>query len=236
MKRPADSSAADGLTNSSLPRKPVIGLIGGIGSGKSQVAALLARKGARVLAADEMAHAALRQPDVRERVVARWGREVLDEHGEVQRRRLGAIVFADPDERRALEALLHPWIARQIEKEVADALQDSAVRLIVLDAAVMLEAGWHGVCDRLVFVDAPREVRWRRVSGQRGWSERELEERERAQLPLTEKAAHADHVLENATTLEDLERQVDQLLHVWGLGPAPHTAATPHADRQPQNR
>jgi dephospho-CoA kinase len=216
--------------------KPVIGLIGGIGSGKSQVAALLERKGARVISGDELAHAALRQPEIRQRVAARWGHEILDEHGEVQRRKLGAIVFAAPDERRALEALLHPWIQKEIEKEAADALADPAVRLIVLDAAVMLEAGWHGVCGRLVFVDAPRDVRWRRVSEQRGWTERELEEREHSQLPLTEKAAHADHVVENATTLQNLERQVDDLLHAWGLAPAPGMAAMPHDVRHLQKR
>jgi len=80
-------------------------------------------------------------------------------------------------------------------------------------------------------VDAPQEVRLRRVASQRGWAARDLEDRERAQLPLTEKAARADHVLVNATTLEDLERQVDHLLHVWGLGPARPAAAAPRDDR-----
>src|SRR5258708_652860 len=85
--------------------KPIVGLVGGIGSGKTQVAAALARAGARVISADELAHEALRQPDVRERIISRWGPHLLDEHGEVQRRRLAAIVFADSTERRALEAL-----------------------------------------------------------------------------------------------------------------------------------
>jgi dephospho-CoA kinase len=202
----------------------VIGLVGGIGSGKSQVAALLARKGARVIAGDELAHAALRQPEVRSGVAARWGPELLDEHGEVRRRRLGAIVFAHPQERRALEEMVHPWIKERICEDVAAAQADPRVCLIVLDAAVMLEAGWDGVCDQLIFVDAPRDVRLQRVAGQRGWEERELEERERSQLPLTEKAARADHVLENATTLDNLERQVDALLHLWGLTPPPRAA------------
>jgi dephospho-CoA kinase len=208
--------------------KLVIGLLGGIGSGKSQVAALLAHRGARVVAGDELAHAALRQPEIQSQVVARWGPDVVDERGEILRRKLGSIVFADHGERRALEAMVHPWIKRRIAEEVAAARADPAVRLIVLDAAVMLEAGWNDVCDRLVFVDAPREVRLRRVAGQRGWAAAELEERERSQLPLTEKAARADHVLENATTLEDLERQVNDLLHLWGLGPRPA--------QQPQRR
>jgi dephospho-CoA kinase len=215
--------------------KPVIGLLGGIGSGKSQVAALLARKGARIVAGDELAHAALRQPEIRAQVVARWGPQIVDEHGEIRRRQLGSIVFADAGERRALEAMVHPWIKRRIAEEVAAARADPAVRLVVLDAAVMLEAGWDGVCDRLVFVDAPREVRLRRVAGQRGWATAELEERERSQLPLTEKAARADHVLANATTLENLERQVDDLLQLWGLAP-PRAAEAARPAQQPQPR
>jgi dephospho-CoA kinase len=204
-----------------LPAKPVIGLVGGIGSGKSQVAAAFARRGGRVVAGDELAHAALRQPELRERIVARWGPEVLDERGEVQRRRLGAIVFADDGERRALEEVLHPWIKRRIREEVDAARADPAVRFVVLDAAVMLEAGWDGVCDRLVYIDAPREVRLRRLAEQRGWTPQEADARERAQLPLTEKAGRADHVLDNATTLDHLERQVDALLDQWGLAHPP---------------
>src|SRR5271166_2001499 len=121
--------------------------------------------------------------------------------------------------------MVHPWIKERIRAEVAAASADRAVRLIVLDAAVMLEAGWDGVCDRLVYVDAPRAIRLRRVAGQRGWADDELELRERSQLPLTQKAARADHVLENATTLDNLERQVDALLHRWGLAPAPTAPA-----------
>jgi dephospho-CoA kinase len=207
--------------------KPVVGLVGGIGSGKSRVAAEFARRGARVIAGDELAHAALCQPEVRAAVARRWGPQLLDERGEVRRRRLGAIVFADPAERRALEALVHPWIRRRIREEVAAARADPDVRLVVLDAAVMLEAGWNEICDRLVYVDAPRALRQRRVAEQRGWTDGELDAREGAQLPLTEKAARADHVLENSASLEHLSGQVDELLRRWGLAPAAGPGAVP---------
>lgn len=200
--------------------KPVVGLVGGIGSGKSRVAAAFAERGARVISGDDIAHEALRQPAVRERVAARWGREVLDDQGEVNRRRLGSVVFADPGERAALEALVHPWIRDRIAADVAAARSDPSARLIVLDAAVMLEAGWDGICDRLVYVDAPKALRLRRVAEQRGWAAEEVEARERVQLPLTEKAARADHALDNSGTLDDLNRQVDALLGRWGLAPA----------------
>jgi dephospho-CoA kinase len=198
----------------------VVGLLGGIGSGKSAVAAELARRGALVLNADELGHEALRQPEVRAAVLARWP-AARGPDGEIDRRALAKLVFADPAERRALEGLTHPWIKRRVEGEIARA--GSAAPLIVLDAAVMLEAGWNGVCDRLVFVDAPREARLARVAARRGWTARDLEDREAAQLPLTEKRSRADHVIDNSSTLDRLGQQVEDLLHRWGL---------PAADRE----
>src|SRR4051794_41100098 len=96
----------------------VIGLIGGIGSGKSRVAAEFARRGAKVISGDELGHEALRQPEILDRIVRRWGRDLLNEKGEVDRRRLGAIVFADVKELRLLEALVHPWIGKRLREEV----------------------------------------------------------------------------------------------------------------------
>jgi dephospho-CoA kinase len=199
--------------------KPVVGLIGGIGAGKSRVSELLARRGARVLSGDQAGHEALRQPEVKARVVEHWGPDVLDEHGEVDRRRLAARVFADPAERRALEAIVWPWIGRRLREQVEAARADPAVELILLDAAVLLEAGWDDVCDRLAYVDTPRDVRLRRLAEQRGWSAKEVAAREEAQLSLTEKARRADDVLDNSGPPEALARQVDDLLRKWGVAP-----------------
>jgi dephospho-CoA kinase len=199
--------------------KLVIGLVGGIGSGKSQVAALLREKGGRVIAGDDLGHEALRQPAIRDRVAQRWGKGVLDEDGEINRRRLAAIVFTDARERRALEEIVHPWIKERMRQLVAEAQADPDVRFVVVDAAILLEAGWNELCDRLVFVDAPTEVRRQRIARQRGWTAAEVEAREQAQLPLTAKAVRADYTLHNAASLESLQHQVDQLLQVWGLGP-----------------
>jgi dephospho-CoA kinase len=199
----------------SSPLPLVLGLVGGIGAGKSQVAEAFARRGARVISGDALAHAALRQPAIKELVVRRWGKRLLDDKGEIQRRLLADVVFADASERRALEAIVHPWIKERIRAEVEAARADAMVRLIVLDAAVMLEAGWHDVCDQLVFIEAPREVRLRRVAEQRGWTVQEVEAREAAQLPLTAKAAHADHTLDNSTSLERLDHQVADLVRLW---------------------
>jgi dephospho-CoA kinase len=203
------------------PAKPVIGLIGGIGSGKSQVSAALARRGGRVVAGDPLGHEALRQPEVVAEIVRRWGPGVLDAAGQVDRRTLGARVFADPAERRELEAIVHPWIARRLREQIAQAQADPAVAFVVLDAAVMLEAGWESACEVLVYVHAPRATRLRRVAGQRGWSAAEAAARERAQLPLTEKAARADVALDNSGPLEQLGPQLDALLERLGVATGP---------------
>lgn len=192
--------------------KPVIGLLGAMGSGKSTVAAEFVRRGGRLISGDALGHEALRQPDVREQVVKRWGPDVLDEHGEVNRRKVAALVFADEKERRALEAMVFPWIERRFREEIDKANADPDVAFVVLDAAIMLEAGWNNVCDFLVYIDAPRALRLRRLAGQRGWSEKEVQARERAQMPLTDKVSRADFAVDNSGPPEAAARQVEDLL------------------------
>lgn len=195
-----------------MPRKTILGLIGGIGSGKSEVARELARHGALVINADALGHEALRQPAIREQIRKRWGQEVFNAEGEVDRSKLGAIVFGDLAGLRALEKLSFPWIEKRFHEEVNKANRDPSIPLIVLDAAVMLEAGWNKVCDRLIFVDAPRQLRLRRLAEQRGWTAKDLEKREQAQWPLEKKASLAHFQLDNSGSREHIARQVDDLL------------------------
>ena len=142
---------------------PVIGLIGGIGGGKSLAAAALARRGAFVLDADAVGHALLDQTPVRERVVERFGTGVLapstdpDEPPHIDRRALGEIVFAQPSALCDLETILHPIMRRTFERAIARTVRRGKARGVVLDAAILLEAEWDSLCDRVVFIDAPRD-------------------------------------------------------------------------------
>jgi dephospho-CoA kinase len=199
------------------PNPIIVALVGGVGSGKSAAAAEFARRGAVVIDGDALGHKVLRDPVARDAVVSRFGPGVLDGDNHIDRRKLGAVVFAEPERRKELEAIVHPLILARIEDAIAQARRDTAPA-VVLDAAVLLEAGWkHGV-SKLVFVEAPADVRLQRVKG-RGWSEDEWRRREAAQLPLTQKREKADHVLDNSSDQQHLGRQVADLMRLWGLTP-----------------
>jgi len=193
---------------------PVIGLTGGIGGGKSAVAALLAERGAVVIDADVAGHEALQRPDVRERLVERFGSRILADETDgprIDRRALGRIVFSDPSALRDLEAIVHPVMVERFQAEIAAARARPDVSLVVIDAAILLEAGWNALCDLIVFVDAPRAARLERV-GSRGWSDAEFQAREAAQWSPETKANRADYVLPNAGGLDELGVAVDRFL------------------------
>ncbi len=191
---------------------PTIGIVGGIGSGKSTVAAAMERLGGYRINADQFGHEALRQPDIRTALVERWGKIVLDNQGNLDRQKIGQIVFANATELRALESLVHPFIEKKIAEEIAVARGQSGVQFIVLDAAIMIETGWDKHCDRIVFVDAPRELRLARVREKRGWNEMEVTRRECMQLPVEEKKRRAHAVILNDGDLEKVSRHVKDAL------------------------
>jgi len=192
--------------------KLLLGLVGGIGSGKSAVAKMLEERCAYVIDADQLGHEALKQGDIREQIVARWGKQVQGEGDEIARRKLGAIVFADSAERKVLESYVFPFITRRIQDEVARANADPAVRFVVLDAAILLETGWGKSCDVIVFVSVPQHIRLKRIADQRGWSEKEVNAREAAQWSLEDKAARAHAVIDNSGNLNETRNQVEALL------------------------
>jgi len=214
---PVSSTTMADQDGKPVTRKLVIGLLGGIGSGKSLVASLFHKQGAKVMDADKLGHQALQDPDIREKILSRWGRDLLDTQGTIDRKKLAAIVFSQPAERKILESFVHPFIAGRIREEVVKGFHDPGCRFLVLDAAVMLEAGWNKACDRLVFIDTPKNQRLDWITKTRGWTEQQLEDREKAQLPLEQKAVLADHIIQNNGSQEKLQQQVEELVKSWHL-------------------
>jgi dephospho-CoA kinase len=190
----------------------ILGLTGGVASGKSLVARLLAERGAVVLDADRAGHEALRLPHVEEAVRRRFGAGVFGPDGRVDRPRLARIVF-DPSlegvaRRQDLERLTHPEIARLLARQIETLPSDTP--LVVLDAALLLEAGWDKLCGKFVFVDASPQVRLARAKA-RGWTAEEFAAREAAQESLDFKRRRADLVIDNSGRLEDTQVQVQRL-------------------------
>jgi len=188
----------------------VIGLLGGIAAGKTTVARMLADLGAILVSADEIGHAVLDRPEIRDRIVARWGKEALGGDGRVDRRRLGQRVFGEPEELAALEAITHPAIVAAIREQVAAARRSGQGAAIVVDAPLLMEAGLDTLCDALVFVGCPREVRLARAA-ERGWDASELHRRESHQRPVEAKRRRARFIIENHASQETTFQQVQQL-------------------------
>lgn len=197
---------------SSSDSMPVVGIVGGIGSGKSTVARCFALHTWAVVDADRIGHALLEEPDISQAVRERWDEGIVDERGTVDRAKLGAVVFADRGELDALNALLHPRIRRAMEARIA-ACRQLRRHGVVLDAAVLFEAGWDNLCTNTVFVDAPRPDRLRRVRTRRGWSDRHLRQRQRMQFPLDKKADLCCHRIHNRSDISHLRADVDRLIH-----------------------
>ena len=180
-----------------VPRPVVIGMAGGVGSGKSTVARAFASVGCLVSDSDAQAKEILTRAEIIDILVSWWGEEILTNDRAVDRSRVAAIVFADEAERRRLEGLIHPAIKQTREELVERALREGADGVVV-DAPLLFEAGLDEECDAVVFVDTPRAERLRRVQGSRGWTEEELDRRERAQIGLDEKKSRSDHVIRNS--------------------------------------
>lgn len=199
-----------------------MGILGGIGSGKSAVANGLARHFRTVVIdADWIGHQVLTFPRIIQQLRRAFGDSIFD-GDQVDRKRVAALVFGDEprhrDARRTLEQIVHSEIGRVAQSQIEAA--DKSTELIVLDAAVMLEAGWDRLCDFLVFVDTPVEDRLNRIRQQRDWTADELQRREASQLPLDEKRKAADFVVNNSGSLAESVLQLTELVRARLANPA----------------
>lgn len=189
-----------------------VGLTGGLASGKSTVARMLADRGAAVFDADELVRELYRPGGTADHAARDlFGAEVLDASGAVDRTKVAEIVFRDPGKRHALEARIHPIVREERERRFGQAAWAGA-RVAVCEASLLLEAGTENEYDRVLLVTAPEEERVRRWVA-RGATEEDARRRIAAQMPVEEAARRADEVIVNAGSPEDLRRQVEE---VWG--------------------
>jgi dephospho-CoA kinase len=187
------------------PRPLLIGLTGNICTGKSTVASMLAELGAEVIDADRVAHEVMQAgTPAHARIVETFGPRVLAPDGEVDRARLGDIVFADPESLARLEAIVHPATLREIDRRVAAASAD----VVVVEAIKLIEAGMAAACASVWATTCRPEQQVYRIMGGRGLSRAEAEQRVRAQPPQEDKVARADVVIDTSGSLSRTRAQV----------------------------
>ena len=190
----------------------VIGVTGGVGTGKSTVARMFERLGAVVIDADVIAHQLMEPKKLAWRqIVKTFGREILNDDETVNRKKLAAIVFKDAAQRKALEALLHPKVMRQIAYRLGELRRSKRIKAVVLDVPLLIEVGGQKLADALVVVTAPAEIQMKRLQKKYGWSKEDVHDRINAQWDLSAKAALADYVVDNGGSVDATRTQVKQL-------------------------
>jgi dephospho-CoA kinase len=188
------------------------GLTGGVASGKSTVARVLEGLGAGIIDADRVGHELLRRPHpAYQEVVRRFGSEILDPTGEIDRKRLGAVVFADPAKLRDLNAILHPPIIARVEELAAQHHAKNPGAVVVIDAALLFEAGIGRRFTKVLVVWCRPEQQIERLMAKTGLSRQEAEQRIAAQLPVAEKRWRADFEIDSSGSLEHTRAQVEAL-------------------------
>jgi len=188
-----------------------IGLTGNIASGKSEVARLLADRGATIIDADELAREAV-EPETQalKDIIKRWGKDVLNQDGGLDRAALRQIVFADQNELDALNRIVHPGVTRLRDREIARA-RERGDPIVVCVIPLLFERNIVEEFDAIILVDAPRPLRLERLVTTRGLEETEAMNMIAAQMPAELKRARADYCIDNTGSLAELERDVDAL-------------------------
>jgi len=195
------------LTVGNIRDKPVIGVLGGIGSGKSTVAAEFAKLGCKVIDADEIAHELLDEPAVKEKIIVSFGRSILDSNGKIDREKLAEVVFADARKLSSLNEIIHHLVLQRAEELIKQYNRQNQVKAIVLDMPLLVEVGWNKRCDKLIFVDCEQKIRLKRAK-KMGFDKNQVKIRENFQISLDNKANLADNMVENNSDFSALAKQV----------------------------
>jgi len=189
----------------------VIGLTGGIASGKSAVARILSDLGAKIIDADKVGHKALRaHDDTKQKLVDTFGKDIIGQDGEIDRSKLAEIVFNKPESLEKLNRIMHPVIRKMVEQEIK-AMRDTAVEVTVLEAALLIEAGWTDLVNETWVALAQEATVMARLCSQRGLTEKQAKIRINSQMPIDKRAEYADVVIENDSDLETLRNRVEKL-------------------------
>jgi len=195
---------------SEMERTIIIGVTGGIATGKSTIAEMLGQLGAKVIDVDRVAHRFLKRGTIAWRkVVDEFGDEILNKNLVINRKRLGKIIFANKDKQKRLEKIIHPLVIEAVKKKISCAINQKQTA-IVIDAPLLIESGLVSLMDKLIVVNAPGHIQRRRLV-KRGLTQAEAERRIDSQLPLAMKVKLADYIVENNGNLTWAKEQVRRI-------------------------
>lgn len=189
-------------------KTPIIGILGGVGSGKSTVAAEFVKLGCKAIDADKIAHQLLETEAVKSRVITSFGADILDSAGKIDRVKLAKLVFCSNEKLSVLNNILHPLVLGRVEQLISEYNHQPEVVAIVLDMPLLAEVGWEKRCDMLIFVDCKRGLRAKRAGKNGFFNKKQLETRENFQISLDNKIHIADNTIDNNSDFSVLVGQV----------------------------
>jgi len=185
----------------------ILGITGNAGCGKSTVARIFQEWGVHLIQADEIGHQLLKKPEVKKKILDVFGPPILDKEGVIARKKLGEMVFSSPKKLRMLNSILHPLIGEQIKKEISY----SRGQLVVVEGALLFEAGWHLLMDKILVVFCSPEIQFGRLKDVLGYNPVQIQGILRAQMSQEEKKGRADFLLENEGNLKKLREKVRRI-------------------------
>ena len=189
----------------------VIGLTGSIGTGKSEAARQLEALGASIISADQVGHEAYApNTEAWQQVVAAFGDTILGKDGEIDRRKLGEIVFSDPGQLEKLNEIMHPRMARMVADKIK-VLRSQGVEVVVVEAALLFEAGWDTLVEEVWVTDSPEQMVIERLKKRNGLSEEEARKRISSQMDRSERLERSDFVIDNSGDMAGLESAIKEL-------------------------
>lgn len=194
-------------------KNKVIGLTGGIGCGKTEVAKIFQRLGAKIIDADAIGREVVENnPAVLQEIAEAFGQRFIDTEGKLKRKELGRFVFADEEKKNRLNRIVHPHLLKRIREEIR-AAKDAGSKIIVVDAALIYETGLEKIFDKVVVVQAALEKRLERIRARDGLTDDEIRHRIRSQMPLEEKVRRADIAIANDGSLHALAHETEKIFH-----------------------
>jgi len=194
-----------------MNKKPIIGILGAIASGKSMVAKELENRGCAVIDADVIAKEFLQTDDIKRQIREKFGNEVFDAAGQIDRKKLAEKVFNCYEAVKLANSIIHPPVLKKTEELIEQYQKDANVKAIVLDVPLLLEAGWEKRCNKLIFVRCDERLRLQRIAKKGVFDENQLKKRENFQISLDKKEKISHYMLDNNDGLSELTKQIGEI-------------------------